>query len=194
MTNNPPYRLAIFASGSGTNAERLFDRFKKHDKIKVALLLSNNAEAYALERARKAGIPVRVFNRAQLREGEVLQWLQQEGITHLVLAGFLWLIPTNLIDAYPNKIINIHPALLPKYGGKGMYGEKVHQAVKSSQEKETGITIHLVNEHYDEGSILFQAKTSLEKGDTVENIAAKVHQLEYQYYPSVVENWVLQKL
>jgi len=194
MTNNPPYRLAIFASGSGTNAERLFDHFNKHDKIKVALLLSNNAEAYALERARKARIPVRVFNRAQLREGEVLQWLQKEGITHLVLAGFLWLIPTNLIDAYPNKIINIHPALLPKYGGKGMYGEKVHQAVKSSQEKETGISIHLVNEHYDEGSILFQAKTSLEKGDTVENIAAKVHQLEYQYYPSVVENWVLQKL
>ncbi len=193
MTNTEQFRLAIFVSGSGTNAERLFNHFKNHPQIQVALLLSNNAEAYALQRAAKAGVTSKVFSKAQLKDGEVLKWLAESRITHIVLAGFLWLIPTNLIEAYPNRIINIHPALLPKYGGKGMYGSVVHEAVKAADERETGITIHLVNEKYDEGAILFQAKISVDANDTPEQIANKVHQLEYQYYPTTVEGWILRE-
>jgi phosphoribosylglycinamide formyltransferase-1 len=189
----PIYRIAIFASGNGTNAERLFHHFKNHEKIEVSLVLSNNPSAYVLTRAESAGVASAVFNREQLKEGEVLDWLKKSEITHLVLAGFLWLIPDNLIKAFPNKIINIHPALLPKFGGKGMYGAKVHEAVKAANENETGITIHLVNEHYDDGAVLFQARTSIDSSDTPDQIAAKVHQLEYQYYPSTVEGWVLKK-
>lgn len=189
----PNFRLAIFASGSGTNAERFFTYFKNHNSIGVALLLSNNPEAYVLKRAEKAGVPSLVFNRDQLKRGDVLKWLQENDITHIVLAGFLWLIPTDLIKAFPEKIINIHPALLPKFGGKGMYGAKVHQAVKDAREKETGITIHLVNAHYDKGAILFQAKTTVNTNDNPEQIAAKVHELEYVHFPVVVENWLLKK-
>lgn len=191
MTNTEQFRLAIFASGSGTNAERLFNHFKNHPQIQVVLLLSNNAEAYALQRASKAGVTSKVFNKAQLREGEVLKWLVEYSITHVVLAGFLWLIPNNLIEAYPNRIINIHPALLPKYGGKGMYGPNVHEAVRAANENETGITIHLVNEKYDEGAVLFQAKTSIDRKDSPQKIAEKVHELEYKYYPVVIEDWIL---
>lgn len=188
---NRKYRLAIFASGSGTNAERFFEHFKDHQQIEVALLLSNNPKAFALERAKKAAVPAKVFDKRQLKEGEVLNWLREDGITHIVLAGFLWLIPNNLIDAYPEQIINIHPALLPKYGGKGMYGSKVHEAVKEAGEMETGITIHLVNQHYDEGAILFQAKTQLDNKETPDEIASKVHKLEYEHYPVVTEKWIL---
>lgn len=185
------YKVAIFASGSGTNAERFFEHFKNHKQIEVALLLSNNPKAFVLERAKKAAVPARVFDKQQLKEGEVLRWLSEAGITHIVLAGFLWLIPDNLLHAYPEQIINIHPALLPKYGGKGMYGAKVHEAVKEADEMETGITIHLVNQHYDEGAILFQAKTQLDKNDTPDEIASKVHKLEYIHYPVVTEKWIL---
>jgi len=188
---NRKYRLAIFASGSGTNAERFFEHFKDHQQIEVALLLSNNPKAFALERAKKAAVPAKVFDKRQLKEGEVLNWLREDGITHIVLAGFLWLIPNNLIDAYPEQIINIHPALLPKYGGKGMYGSKVHEAVKEAGEMETGITIHLVNQHYDEGAILFQAKTQLDNKETPDERASKVHKLEYEHYPVVTEKWIL---
>lgn len=192
--NSTHFRIAIFASGSGTNAERIFEHFKSHKNIEVALLLSNNANAYALERAHKAGVPTLVFDRTQWREtGEVLKWLNENKITHLVLAGFLWLVPDALIEAFPDKIINIHPALLPKYGGKGMYGSRVHEAVKAANDKETGITIHLVNEHYDEGRVLFQAKTKIAPSDSVDQIANKVHQLEYAHYPRVIENWILGK-
>lgn len=187
------YRIAVFASGSGTNAERLFQHFKNHPNVEVALLLSNNPAAFALVRARKFGIDSKVFNRQQLNEGEVLSWLEKAGITHIVLAGFMWLIPMNLIHAFPDRIINIHPALLPKFGGKGMYGSKVHEAVRMAGESETGITIHLVNEHYDEGAILFQARTSVDPNDSPERIATKVHELEYRYYPVTVEGWVLGK-
>ncbi|MEP2670069.1 MAG: phosphoribosylglycinamide formyltransferase [Cyclobacteriaceae bacterium] len=188
---NRKYRLAIFASGSGTNAERFFEHFKDHQQIEVALLLSNNPKAFVLERAKKAAVPARVFDKRQLKEGEVLNWLREDGITHIVLAGFLWLIPDNLLHAYPEQIINIHPALLPKYGGKGMYGSKVHEAVKEAGEMETGITIHLVNHHYDEGAILFQAKTIVNQKDTPDEIASKVHKLEYAHYPVVTEKWIL---
>lgn len=190
---NSKFRLALFASGSGTNAERFFEYFKGHNHIEVTLLLSNNKDAFVLQRAEKAGVETRIFTKEELINGEVLKWLKTAKITHVVLAGFLWLIPDNLLKAFPNKIINIHPALLPKYGGKGMYGSKVHEAVKAANEKETGITIHLVNEQYDEGHIVFQTKTPLLRADTPEQIAEKVHKLEHEYYPKVVESWILKK-
>jgi phosphoribosylglycinamide formyltransferase-1 len=188
---DPSFRIAIFASGSGTNAAEIFSHFKEHDKIKVSLLLSNNPTAYVLERAKKAGVPYKVFGKNELNKGDVLRWLQDYHITHIVLAGFLWLIPKNILDAYPDRIINIHPALLPKYGGKGMYGSKVHEAVKAAGEDETGITIHLVNQNYDEGAIIFQASTSIASTDTPDMIAEKVHGLEHEHYPRIIENWIL---
>ena len=160
-------RLAIFASGSGTNAEEIMKRFQHHASIEVVLLLSNNAQAYALERAKKFNIPTKVFNRSIFRESEeVLIWLKEKNVTHIVLAGFMWLVPDYLTKSFSGKIINIHPALLPKFGGKGMYGMHVHEAVKAAGEKETGITIHEVNERYDEGEILFQATCVVDKSDT----------------------------
>lgn len=189
--NNSAWHLAIFASGSGTNAEAIMKHFRHHKTIQVGALLSNKPDAYALERARKFNVPTFVFNRKQFYESdEVLTWLQLHHITHLVLAGFLWLVPQSLIHAYPGRIINIHPALLPRYGGKGMYGMQVHRAVKEAGEKETGITIHLVNEKYDEGKILLQARVQLDGTETPEQIAAKVHELEYRHYPDVIEKWV----
>jgi phosphoribosylglycinamide formyltransferase-1 len=184
-------RLAVFLSGSGTNAEKIFSYFQNHPTIEVGLVLSNNSQAFGLTRAAKFNIPVRIFDKQQFRESEeVINWLKDERITHIVLAGFLWLIPENLIAAFPHRIINIHPALLPKFGGKGMYGAKVHEAVKASGEMQTGITIHEVDEHYDEGKVLFQAKCELQPADTPQQIAAKVQQLEHAHYPAVIEDWV----
>jgi phosphoribosylglycinamide formyltransferase-1 len=185
------YRIAIFASGSGTNAEEIMKRFQHHASIEVSLLLSNNPQAFALERAKKFGVSTKVFNRSTFRESdEVLNWLKDKIITHIVLAGFMWLVPDNLIKAFSGKIINIHPALLPKFGGKGMYGMHVHEAVKTANEKETGITIHEVNEHYDKGKVLFQATCPVDETDTPEQIAQTVHALEYRYYPGVIEEWI----
>jgi phosphoribosylglycinamide formyltransferase-1 len=183
-------RIAIFASGSGSNAEEIFKHFEHHPSIEVVLLLSNNPLAYALERANKFGITNKVFNRVEFNDPQFLDDLAKKHVTHLVLAGFLWLIPDFLIRAFPHRIINIHPALLPKYGGAGMYGMKVHEAVKTASETETGITMHEVNEKYDEGKILFQAKCLVDPSDGPNEIAAKVHQLEYKHYPSVIENWI----
>lgn len=185
-------RIAIMASGNGSNAEEIIKYFKNHPSISVGLLLSNNAAAYAIERASKLGVQSKVFTREAFRDKQdVLHWLQQFGITHIVLAGFLWLLPDYLIKAYPDKIINIHPALLPKFGGKGMYGLKVHQAVKDAGESETGITIHLVNERYDEGRILFQGQCKIESHYSAEEIARCVQKLEYEHYSKVIEKWVL---
>lgn len=190
-TNTPTHRIAVFASGSGTNAEEIFKYFRSNPAIQVVLLLSNNPQAYALERAKKFNIPAKVFTRSEFRESEeVLIWLQKRSVTHIVLAGFMWLVPDYLIKSYPHRIINIHPALLPKFGGKGMYGMRVHEAVKAAGEKETGITIHEVNERYDEGKILFQARCTVGQEDTPEQIAEKVHALEYAHYPSVIEEWI----
>jgi phosphoribosylglycinamide formyltransferase-1 len=184
-------RIAIFASGSGTNAEEIMKYFQHNSSVNVVLLLSNNPEAYALERAKKFNVPSRVFNREQWKSTEcVLEWLTEKKVTHIVLAGFLWLVPTTLIKAFPGKIVNIHPALLPKHGGKGMYGMKVHEAVKTAGDTETGISIHVVNEHYDEGELLFQAKCPVDDSDTPVTIAQKVHQLEYKHFPSVIEQWL----
>jgi phosphoribosylglycinamide formyltransferase 1 len=185
------YRIAIFASGSGTNAEQIIRYFENHRSIEVALLVSNNANAYALERAKQFNIPACVFSRSEFTQGEtVLRLLAKHDVTHIVLAGFLWLIPDYLITQYPERIINIHPALLPLFGGKGMYGMKVHEAVLAAGRKETGITIHIVNEHYDEGRVLFQTKFDLEEGCDARAIADKVHALEYEHYPKVIEQWI----
>lgn len=190
--SSPPFKIAVFASGSGTNAEEIFKYFKNHPQITVALLLSNRPDAYALQRAKNHGVQTFVFDRQQFKEGTLItDTLKRSGITHLVLAGFLWLIPDYLISAYPDRIVNIHPALLPKYGGKGMYGDRVHEAVKTSGDLETGITIHLVNDRYDEGKILFQARCAVSGNQTPEEIAACVHKLEHEHYPHVIERWIL---
>lgn len=187
-------RLAIFISGSGSNAEVIFSHFQNHPYIKVGLVLSNNPEAFGLTRASKFTIPSKIFTRGQFRESEeVLHWLQEAGITHIVLAGFLWLIPAYLIRAFPHGMINIHPSLLPKFGGQGMYGMKVHEAVKISGEQQTGITIHEVDEKYDEGGILFQAHCEIDASDTPSDIAEKVRQLEHLHYPLVIERWITQQ-
>lgn len=188
----PPYRIAVFASGSGTNAEKIFEHFQHHPGIAVAGLLSNNPNAFALQRAAAFGIDTLTVDKQQYLEGTtVLGWLREKKITHIVLAGFLWMIPAYLLEAYPEKIVNIHPALLPAHGGKGMYGMRVHQAVKAAGDSETGITIHRVNEHYDEGEILFQAACPVEAADTPETIAQRVHALEHAHYPAVIEQWIL---
>jgi phosphoribosylglycinamide formyltransferase 1 len=184
-------RLAIFASGSGTNAETIFKYFQHHSSIKVELLLSNNANAAVLDKAKKLGVKNIVFTKSQFTESdEVVDLLRAHQITHVVLAGFLLLIPKNLIAAYPQKILNIHPALLPKFGGKGMYGIKVHEAVKAAGEKESGVTIHEVNEKFDEGRMIFQAKCELSSLDTPQQIAQRVQALEHKNYPTVIEQWV----
>jgi len=189
---NKKFKIAIFASGSGTNAEAIMRYFEHHDAIAVTLLLSNNPDAYALKRAQNFGVEARIFNRVEFRETTtVLEWLEEKEITHIVLAGFLWLVPQYLTEAYPDRIVNIHPALLPKFGGKGMYGAKVHEAVRAMNEIETGITIHLVNEHYDEGRIIAQVSCPVHINDTPVEIADKVHQLEHEHYPMAIRRWIL---
>ncbi len=180
--------IAFFASGNGSNVQNIVEYFNGKIEMSPALILTNKADAYVIERAKKLNIPYVVFNSKELRETDmIIDILKDYQIDFIVLAGFLLRVPMNLIEAFPNKIINIHPALLPKYGGKGMYGDFVHQAVKDAQETETGITIHYVNEHYDEGQIIFQKKVAVEKSDTADSIAEKVHALEYEYFPKVIE-------
>jgi phosphoribosylglycinamide formyltransferase-1 len=179
-------RLAILASGSGSNAEKIMEYFKNSEKAKIALVASNKADAFVLERAKKFEVPTFTFSKKELEEGFLLKKLQAEKIDWVILAGFLLKIPAELTRAFPDRMVNIHPALLPKYGGKGMYGLHVHQAVKDAGDTETGITIHLVNENYDEGKIIFQAATSVEESDSPEDIASKVHALEHRYFPEVI--------
>lgn len=178
--------IAIFASGSGTNAENIINHFNKKKNAKVVLVLTENPKAFVLERAAKLGIPSIQFTLEELKNGSVLESLKLYCVDYIVLAGFLKLFPTEIIDAFPNRIVNIHPALLPKYGGKGMYGDRVHKAIIEAGEKESGITIHYVNTKYDEGGIIFQAKCSILETDTPETLAQKVHQLEYRYYPEIL--------
>ncbi len=184
--------IAIFASGSGTNAEEIIRHFKNHERISVALILSNNPNAYVLERAKNHHIPTLVFDRNSFyKETTVDDALAKNNIEFIVLAGFMWLIPERIIKSYSDKMVNIHPALLPSYGGKGMYGMHVHEAVVKNRDTHTGITIHLVNEEYDKGKILFQASCPVEPGDTADDVAAKVHALEYAHYPAVIEQAIL---
>lgn len=187
-------RLAIFASGNGSNAQAIADYFSESSDARVVLILSNRKDAFVLQRAKALEIPVRVFNRVDFYETEVITRLMiDQQIDMIILAGFLWLLPSSIINAYPDRIINIHPALLPKYGGKGMYGSKVHSAVIQAGEKESGISIHLVNENYDQGKIIFQARCTVEKEDTPETLAAKIHVLEYTHFPAII-NQVLKTL
>ena len=181
-------RIVILASGSGSNAENIISFFGDNNKAKVSAVLTNKNTAGVLERCDRLNVPAFYFNKIAFNGSDtVMTLLKSLRPDLIVLAGFLWKVPIPIIDAFPNQIINIHPALLPKYGGKGMYGEKVHQAVKDNMETETGITIHYVNENYDEGAIIFQAKTELSTNDNPETIAKKVHQLEYQHFPKVIE-------
>ena len=180
--------IAIFASGAGTNAENIARYFERKPKDKVTLLLTNNPQAGVIARARRLQVPLFVFTKEQFEEGMVLEVLHRQRIDFIVLAGFLKLVPRNIIDAYPKRIVNIHPALLPKHGGKGMFGKRVHQAVKDANDTETGITIHYVNESYDEGDIVLQVKEPVKPRNTVEEIEKIVHRLEYNYYPEVIED------
>ena len=181
--------IAIFASGSGTNAENIVKYFSESAEISVKLIISNIKNAFVLERAKNLNVQSAYFGRDDFYKSEnVLNLLENEKIDLIVLAGFLWLVPENLLKRFENRIINIHPALLPKFGGKGMYGMNVHKAVRAENEKESGITIHYVNEKYDDGEIIFQASFSINEKDTPETIAEAVHKLEYEFYPMIIEN------
>jgi phosphoribosylglycinamide formyltransferase-1 len=185
-------QIVVFASGSGTNAENIIHFFKDSKKVTITNVLCNNPTAKVFERCEKLQVPCTLFDKEDFfTDKTVLHFLQQEKTDFVILAGFLWKIPKNILAAFSNKIINIHPALLPKYGGKGMYGMHVHSAVKANNESETGITIHYVNENYDEGAIIFQAKTTLSSEDTAKTIAEKIHVLEQTHFPKVIENVLL---
>jgi phosphoribosylglycinamide formyltransferase-1 len=181
-------RIAIFASGSGSNAQKIMEHFKKHVEAEVVIVLTNNPEAYVLQRADNFEIPSHIFDKAEFyKTNSVVDLLKNLQIDLIVLAGFMWLIPQNLLKAFPNKIINIHPALLPKFGGKGMYGDRVHHAVMDAKEEESGITIHFIDENFDEGEIIHQSRFRIEAGDDLEMIKFKGQQMEHLHYPKVVE-------
>ena len=179
-------RIVLFASGSGSNVENIIRYFSDSCELEFPFVISNKADAFVHERVKKLMIPSYVFKKDEFEDGTVLKFLQNNAIDLIVLAGFLLKIPENILKAYPNKIINIHPALLPKFGGKGMYGSRVHEAVVAAKEKESGITIHYANENYDEGQIIFQAKCQILPSDSPEDIAKKVHALEYEHFPRVI--------
>lgn len=175
------------ASGSGSNAENIIRYFESNKNIQVAAIFSNKKQAQVLERASNLGISAYYFNKTAFLEGQIIKFFKALDPDLIVLAGFLWKVPSEIVEAFENKIINIHPALLPKYGGKGMYGPNVHKAVKENRETESGISIHYVNQVYDQGNIIFQAKTKLLESDTAQQIAEKVHALEYEHFPRVIE-------
>ena len=189
--NNMPIKIALFASGSGSNAENIANYYSKSTVFEFPLIISNKADAYVHERAKKLQIPSFTFSREDFLAGDkIITFLKGYEIDYIVLAGFLLKIPNSLVEAYPNRIINIHPALLPKFGGKGMYGQHVHQAVADAGETESGITIHYVNGNYDEGNVIFQAKCPVLPTDTPDMIAEKVHALEYEHFPRIIsELW-----
>lgn len=182
-------KLALFASGNGTNVQQITEYFKNNNDVNIKLVVVNKKEAYVRQRAKNLGIEDIYFSREDFyNSNKVLDVLKEREIDFIVLAGFLWMVPQNIIDNFPNSIINIHPALLPKYGGKGMYGHHVHEAVIANKEKESGITIHYVNNHYDEGQIIFQVKCEVMPTDTADDLAAKIHLLEKEYFPKVIES------
>jgi phosphoribosylglycinamide formyltransferase-1 len=187
-------RIAIFASGSGSNAQKLMEYFKKHQEAEVVIVLTNNPEAYVIQRADNFEIPTHIFDKYEFIEtNDIVNLLKNLQIDLIVLAGFLWLIPNNLLEEFPNQIINIHPALLPKFGGKGMYGDRIHRTILEAGEVENGITIHFVNEKFDEGEIIYQSRFKIGKNDTLETIKFKGQQLEHLHYPRIVEN-LIQKI
>jgi|ERR1035437_7881006 phosphoribosylglycinamide formyltransferase-1 len=187
-------KIVIFASGEGTNAEWIFRYFRNHPSIKVVSLFCNNSDAPVIRRAFNHHIPVRVFNKKDFYETDaILNELIELDVDLIVLAGFLWLVPEKMIEQFPLKIVNIHPALLPKYGGKGMYGAKVFAEIIKYREKMSGITIHYVNKQFDEGEIIYQAMCRIDKGETPESLAEKTHRLEYHYYPVTIEKVIMEQ-
>ena len=181
-------RIAILASGSGSNAENIIKYFSENNEVEVPFVISNRKEVYVHERCKYLGVPSYVMPKADFENGVVTKFLLDNKIDLVVLAGFLLRIPDDMLAAYPNKVINIHPSLLPKYGGKGMYGDNVHKAVVENKETESGITIHFLNDRFDEGEHVAQYKCEVLATDTPEDVAAKVHALEYEWYPKVIEN------
>lgn len=189
-----PVRLAILGSGNGTNAQRITEYFSGSNAVEVACIIYNKRDAYIATRARNLGIEAVYFGRDDFYNSDrVVNFLREHRIDWVILAGFLWLVPQNILQAYPQRVINIHPALLPKHGGRGMYGERVHESVIASHETESGITIHIVDENYDRGTTLFQARCAVNPDDTPDTLAHKVHELEYQYFPQIIEKTVLGK-
>lgn len=187
--NKPTKKIVLFASGSGTNAENIIKYFQNNGKAEVSAVFSNNRKAKVLRRAHDLQVTALHFDREAFYEtNEVLNLLKDMKPDLIVLAGFLWMFPKDILAEFHNQVINIHPALLPKYGGKGMYGMKVHQAIVDQKELETGISIHYVNEAYDEGELIFQKTVAVEENDTAETIAEKIHALEYEHFPKVIEN------
>lgn len=189
-----PVRLAILGSGNGTNAQRITEYFSGNNAVEVACIIYNKRDAYIATRAHNLGIEAVYFGRDDFYNSDrVVNYLRERRIDWVILAGFLWLVPQNILQAYPQRVINIHPALLPKHGGRGMYGERVHESVIASHETESGITIHIVDENYDRGTTLFQARCAVNPDDTPDTLAHKVHELEYQYFPQIIEKTVLGK-
>lgn len=186
-------KISIFVSGNGTNLQRIADYFANDPEVKIVNVVCNNPKAYSIERAKNLGIPLRMITREEFKSEAFTQEMQRLDLDLIVLAGFLWKIPETLIKAFPKKIINIHPALLPNYGGKGFYGEHVHEAVVAAKEAYSGITIHYVNEVYDSGEIIFQTQVALDKDETPDSLAAKIHQLEQANFPVVIEKLLKQK-
>ena len=184
-------RLSIFVSGNGTNLQRIAEYFADNPEVEIANVVCNNPKAYSIERAKNLGIPLRMITKQDFHSEAFVQEIQALDVDLIVLAGFLWKVPEALIKAFPKRIVNIHPALLPKYGGKGLYGEHVHEAVVAAKETQSGITIHYVNELYDSGEIILQARVSLDENETPDSLAAKIHQLEQAYFPVAIEQVLL---
>jgi len=182
-----PKRIAVLASGSGTNAQNIFETFRDDESVEIVVLMSNKKDAYALTRAENFEIPTYIFDREAFTSGIVLEELQKLDIDLIVLAGFLWKIPDHIVKAFDMRIINIHPSLLPNYGGKGMYGMNVHNAVIANKDEKSGITIHYVNEYYDEGKVIFQTTCEISEEDNPETLAGKIHDLEYANFPGVIK-------
>ena len=188
------FRLALFASGSGTNVQNICEYFQNHNSIKPIIVLSDKEDAYVLERAKRLNVKSEHFNYISTSSEELLAKIKDHKVTHIILAGYLRLVPSKIIKTFKNKILNIHPSLLPKFGGKGFYGQHVHKSVLESNERESGITIHLVNEKYDEGKILFQKSTLIFDNDDIESLSSRIHNLEYKYYPQIIEKYLLNQL
>ena len=188
-------QIALFSSGNGTNAENIIKYFKKSRDINVAMVVSNNQNAFVHQRAKLLNIPSYTFSKKEITDGNaVLSLLHEKQIEYIILAGFLLKIPNTILNQFPNRIINIHPSLLPKYGGKGMYGDNVHKKVIAEQDTQSGITIHYVNEKYDDGEIIFQTKCTIQPNDTYKDVAQKVHKLEYAHFPRIIEEVILGKV
>lgn len=184
--------IAIFASGNGTNAERIIRYFEKSEMAQINIVLTNKSDAGVIKRAHSLSVEVHVFNRNDFYDtNRVINILEKHNTDLIVLAGFLWLIPENILEKYENEIINIHPALLPAYGGKGMYGARVHEAVIASGDPKSGITIHKVNKCYDEGQIIFQAEVKIDSNETPDSLAGKIHLLEYEHFPKIIEGLLI---